>query len=80
MLDSFQIIFKEEKDEKKMSIKTPCKNCDERDVTCHTKCKKYIKYRQEVDRARQQKKETIERELYLTHAHRKYIEKRAKQI
>ena len=30
-------------------IKSPCKNCSDRDVGCHAKCEKYLAYRTELD-------------------------------
>lgn len=32
-------------------IEVPCKNCESREVGCHSKCEKYLKYREEWQKA-----------------------------
>ncbi|WP_448901265.1 hypothetical protein [Eubacterium sp.] len=35
-----------------MIPKVPCKNCSERKVGCHSDCKKYLTYKNEMERQR----------------------------
>lgn len=32
-----------------MKLKAPCLNCPDRKEGCHSKCKKYIQFRKELD-------------------------------
>lgn len=36
-------------------IKSPCYGCQNRTVTCHSDCEKYLEYRNECDRIRLEK-------------------------
>ena len=35
-------------------MKAPCKDCPDRQVNCHSTCEKYIEYKKECDRLRQE--------------------------
>lgn len=41
-------------------IPNPCRYCADRDATCHTICEKYIAYRKEVDKAREDRLKIID--------------------
>ena len=34
---------------------TPCKNCTDREIGCHSSCMKYIHYREDIDKEREAK-------------------------
>ena len=38
--------------------KSTCKNCDKRSIGCHTTCKEYIEFREELDKIKAIKDET----------------------
>lgn len=40
-------------------MKSPCKNCTNRHLTCHSVCPEYLKYREELERIK--KKIDLER-------------------
>ncbi|WP_455256740.1 hypothetical protein [Peptoniphilus asaccharolyticus] len=44
----------------------PCKNCEEREVGCHSNCKRYIEYDKTMDHIRDSRKKLVELEGYIT--------------
>lgn len=32
-----------------MKIQTPCKNCIDRELNCHSKCQKYLEYKKDLE-------------------------------
>lgn len=36
-------------------MKAPCKDCPNRQIGCHSTCEKYLEFRKEVDRLKQER-------------------------
>ena len=45
-----------------MSIKSPCKDCFERTVGCHSTCENYISFKKEWDARQEQIRDTKKKE------------------
>ena len=41
------------------SIKCPCKDCEEREVACHSTCEKYKKYKEKLAKLPKDKREDV---------------------
>lgn len=60
--------------------KSPCVNCNERSVTCHSTCEKYLKYREHIDTTnKNMRRERILYEYKYESAVRKGIERKKRQ-
>lgn len=45
-------------------IKSPCLNCEDRQVGCHSSCCNYINFRKKIDFVKTKKNEMFEQDLY----------------
>lgn len=58
-----------------MTIKSPCKNCENRCVGCHSNCDKYIEYRKQLDNRNEiiktEKGKTTDLDRYEINKHKK---------
>ena len=43
---------------------TPCMNCKERKINCHSDCKKYLEYRAIRDKISDNRQERVEHDCY----------------
>jgi hypothetical protein len=46
-------------------VKSPCKNCTDRCIGCHTTCGDYAEYKQELERRRTEVKTENEKEAFV---------------
>ena len=46
-------------------IKSPCKNCEDRKLACHDKCKKYKAYKLELEKAKAHNAQFPQTQTYL---------------
>lgn len=54
-------------------IKSPCKDCPDREIRCHLTCEKYIEFKKESDKIREQRNAQKEKEKqYIEDNLRKY--------
>ena len=67
-------------------MSTPCKDCAERDVGCHSACTRYVEYKMQVDASREDRRRQKESCAYFydkekkVHQLRVQYEKRMKKI
>lgn len=43
-----------------VSVITPCKNCEDRHMGCHSECERYAKYKQECELENQARRERLQ--------------------
>lgn len=46
-----------------MAIKPPCKDCDRREIGCHSHCKEYKEYRRLIDARKEAEKSKKEADI-----------------
>ena len=46
-------------------MKVPCKDCPNRQVGCHSTCEKYIEYKKESDRLREERRVRCEANQFI---------------
>ena len=58
----------------------PCKDCDEREIGCHSHCIAYRKYRAEMDEILEKKKQKVEMDVFSYRMTKKRIKTHSSNI
>lgn len=56
--------------------KSPCKDCEDRDLTCHDDCPKFKRYRAKIDKANKARRAETEISTYTYNSIHKYKKNR----